>query len=436
MIVRRACLLVLLLTPVTAVLAAAQAPGLVDTFDRAWTIVRDTHFDASLNGVDWEAVRRELRPRAAAATTNGELRAVIREMLGRLGLSHFALIPSSVDTPGQIARDQSGVAGFELRRADGAFVVVSVDPAGPAAAAGVRAGWAVTAVDGAAVETIVGHVPPEAPARLADLEAWRAMQLRLRGPSGSLVDVTFDAGGSSRQVAIARRPEAGQPVTIGNLPTMQVRVAASAETTPSGRQAGVIGFNVWMPAVDRQFQEAIDRFRSADGIVIDLRGNPGGLAAMLMGISGHFVDAPVALGVMKTRDMELRFTANPRRTSAGGERVVPFAGPVAILVDGLSGSATECFAGGMQSIGRARVFGQTTMGQALPALFDGLPNGDVLIHAYGDFVTADETRLEGRGVIPDVVVPLRRDDLLAGRDAPLDAALAWIDQAASNGAGR
>jgi len=102
---------------------------------------------------------------------------------------------------------------------------------------------------------------------------------------------------------------------------------------------------------------------------------------------------------------------------------------VAILVDAMSGSATECFAGGMQSLGRARVFGQTSMGQALPALFDRLPNGDLLIHAYGDFVTADGTRLEGRGVVPDQEVPLDRASLLAGHDATLDAALAWIDQA-------
>ena len=127
---------------------------------------------------------------------------------------------------------------------------------------------------------------------------------------------------------------------------------------------------------------------------------------MMMGISGHFVGERKTLGVMKTRENELRFVANPRLVSAAGERVEPFAGPVAILVDAMSGSASECFAGGMQSIGRARVFGQTSMGQALPALFDRMPNGDVLIHAYGDFVTADGTRLEGRGVIPDEVVPL------------------------------
>ena len=104
---------------------------------------------------------------------------------------------------------------------------------------------------------------------------------------------------------------------------------------------------------------------------------------------------------MKTKQTELKFPANPRLVNGAGERVEPYRGPVAILVDGLTGSASECFSGGMQSMGRARVFGQTSMGQALPALFDRLPNGDVLIHAWGDFVTGTGVRIEGRGVIPD-----------------------------------
>jgi carboxyl-terminal processing protease len=225
-----------------------------------------------------------------------------------------------------------------------------------------------------------------------------------------------------------RRASAGEPVTVGSLPTMFVRVEANKRPTPAGGVAGVIAFNVWMAAVDARVQKAIDEFRTADGIVIDLRGNPGGLAFMLTGISGHFLGERVLLGVMKTRDSELKFMANPRLVDGRGERVAPYTGPVAILVDGLSGSASECFAGGMQAIKRVRVFGETTMGQALPALFDRLPNGDVLIHAYGDFVTADGTRLEGRGVVPDEVVRPRRGDLLAGRDVALEAALAWIDR--------
>jgi carboxyl-terminal processing protease len=208
---------------------------------------------------------------------------------------------------------------------------------------------------------------------------------------------------------------------------MYVQVTNIARTTPAGRRAGIVGFNVWMAAVDRPFQLAIDEHRDAAGIVVDLRGNPGGLAAMMMGIAGHFIPERHSLGVMTSRENELKFTVNPRLVNAKGERVETFAGPVAILVDGLSASASECFTGGMQSLGRVRVFGERTMGAALPSQFDRLPNGDVFIHATADFVTADGTRLEGRGVIPDDVVPVRRADLLAGRDAALEAALAWID---------
>jgi carboxyl-terminal processing protease len=409
----------------------AQARLAVETFDRAWTIVRDTHFDKTLNGVDWEAVRTELRPRAATAASDSQLRTVIRDMLGRLGQSHFALIPSTADSTTGDRGDLSAGPGFQVRLLDRDLVVSAVDAASAAARASVRPGWMVASIDGRNVRQMLDALPETMPQRLLAVEAWRIAETRLRGPQGSTVRVDFiDGAAKTVSLGLERAPDLGEPVKVGNLPTMFVRVTAEERRTPGGATAGVIGFNVWMPAVDPEFQKAVDRFRKADGIVLDLRGNPGGLAAMLMGISGHFVAERKSLGVMKTRDSELRFFANPRMVSAAGERVEPFAGPVAILVDAMTGSASECFAGGMQSIKRARVFGQTSMGQALPAVFDKLPNGDVLIHAYADFVTADGTRLEGRGVVPDVEVPLSREDLLAGKDAAMDRALQWVEESA------
>jgi carboxyl-terminal processing protease len=349
-------------------------------------------------------------------------------MLGRLGQSHFALIPSTPDTPRSNA-DLGGDPGFDVRLIDNEIVVFSVDPIGSAAVAGVRPGWRLLAVDGQTVDALLSALPDAMADRLRHLEAWRLLESRIRGPQGSTVTLEFeDAGGERRRLEVHRRAEKGQPATVGHLPTMYVRVESEARRTPGGRSIGVVRFNVWMPAVDPLFQAAVDRFRDARGFVIDLRGNPGGLAAMIMGISGHFLQERKPLGVMKTRQSVLNFASNPRLVSAAGERVEPYAGRVAILMDGLSGSASECFAGGMQSLGRARVFGQRSMGQALPALFDRLPNGDVLIHAYGDFVTATGERLEGRGVVPDEEVPLRREDLLAGRDATLERALAWMDE--------
>jgi carboxyl-terminal processing protease len=411
---------------------SAQSPQGVETFNAAWQIVRDSHFDRTFNGVNWDNLATELRPQAAAARNAGELRAVLRDMLGRLGQSHFAVIPATADSAADTPRDSSGTPGFDVRLIGRDLIVTQVDSDGAAAAARVHTGWKVLAIDGASADSLLRSLPESLQPRLLQVEAWRVAHSRLTGPAGSSANVTFDIGsGNAATMSIERRREAGQPVTVGNLPTMFVRVAARRASTPGGRAAGVIGFNVWMAAVDPLFQQAIDDFRAADGIIVDLRGNPGGLAAMLMGISGHFIDERTALGVMKTRDNELRFVVNPRRLNARGERVQPYGGPVAILVDSMSGSASECFTGGMQSLGRVRVFGQQSMGQALPALFARLPNGDVLIHAYGDFVTANGTRLEGRGVVPDEPVALDRADLLAGRDRTMEAALAWIDTASA-----
>lgn len=406
----------------------AQAPAAGETFDAVWNIVRSNNFDPKFDAAQWDRARAELRPRAVAAKTPGELRAVLGDLLGRLGLSHFAVLPGSPDAPGDRS-DLTGEPGFDVRLIDRQLVVTSVEPDGPAQAAGVRPGWIVQSVGGAAVSPVVNAIPANTPERLTQLDVWRAVLTRLRGSADSSVAITFlDGSNTPVTKTISRRAERGEAVTVGSLPTMYVRTTASLARTPAGRDVGVIGFNVWMTPVNAPFQQAMDRFHTADGIVIDLRGNPGGLAAMIMGISGYFLPERLTLGVMRTRDSELKFVSIPRLVNGRGERVDPYAGPVAILIDGLTGSASECFTGGLQSLGRVRVFGEPSMGQALPALFDRLPNGDVFIHAWGDFVTGTGLRLEGRGVIPDEHTPVSREDLLAGRDRPLAAALAWIDR--------
>jgi len=428
---KRAAALVVLIAGVAigARTAAAQTYKAGETFDAVWKIVKDTHSDPAFDLAEWDRVGRELRPKAVDAKTPGELRGVLAEMLGRLGLSHFGVIPSTPDNPSDRV-NLGGQPGFEVRLIDRQLVVATVDADGGAAEAGVKPGWIVESIEGTPAATLLAGIPENTSERILQLEAWRHAITRLRGPAGTAVEIAFlDGSGATVKKAIARKYERGEPVTVGNLPTMFVRVSSKELPTPSGRKAGVIGFNVWMTAVDRDFQRAIDQYRSDDGIVIDLRGNPGGLAGMIMGLAGHFTSERDTLGVMKTRQNELKFPANPRLVNGAGERVEPYRGPVAILVDGLTGSASECFSGGMQSMGRARVFGQTSMGQALPALFDRLPNGDVLIHAWGDFVTGTGVRIEGRGVIPDEPAPLTRQALLDGRDPALEAALAWIDTA-------
>ena len=118
---------VLFTVPAAQTPAPADGARAIETFDAAWTIIRDSHFDPTMNGVDWPAVRAELAPRAARAQTEGELRDVIRDMLGRLGLSHFALIPSGRDNPGGPPTDLSGDPGFDVRLVGSELLVTHVD---------------------------------------------------------------------------------------------------------------------------------------------------------------------------------------------------------------------------------------------------------------------------------------------------------------------
>ena len=66
------------------------------TFDAVWTTVRDTHWDPTLGGVDWPAVRVELLPRAEAAADDAALRVILMDALGRLKQSHFTIIPGEL----------------------------------------------------------------------------------------------------------------------------------------------------------------------------------------------------------------------------------------------------------------------------------------------------------------------------------------------------
>jgi hypothetical protein len=203
----------------------------------------------------------------------------------------------------------------------------------------------------------------------------------------------------------------------------------AARLAAGGRMVGLVRFDVWLLPLAPQIDAAVDRFRSAAGLVVDLRGNLGGMAPMVEGTIGHFVDTVVTIGTMRTRAASVPRVARPRLVTGDGRRVRPFAGRVAILVDEVTGSASEAFAGGMQAIGRARIFGDTTAGGVLPSQADRLPNGDILQHAIADYIQADGTRLEGRGVLPDEVEALGgRAALLARRSARLRGRVAVAAQ--------
>ena len=385
-------------------------------FDEVWKTINDTFYDPSFGGLDWTGIRTELRPKAAAASSPDAARAVVNEMLGRLKRSHFALLPASGGADDDTAIRGEATVDIDVRISDGQ-VVVTADrhhtTPGPNRLMGER----ILAVDGRSV--LPRAVTPP-------LTSWRRVNAALHGADGSAAVIELADG---RRVSLTRRIPAGVPVQFSNLPPLRVRVEQYMTKTPAGLGAGVIGFNIWMAQIDQPVAGAVDALRGADGLIFDLRGNPGGLAGMISNVSGHILERADLLGTMRMRQVpQMKFVVNPRTSTSDGRVVKPYGGPVAILIDEMTASASECFAGGLQDLGRARIFGRTSMGQALPASTRRLANGDVLEYVVGDFVTSKGRSLEGSGVVPDEIQPLSIASLKAGNDDPLRAALAWIDR--------
>lgn len=399
----------------------------VESFDYVWQTIRTRHWDPNLNGVDWQAVRDELRPKAEAAESQAAARDAIQDMLARLGQSHFAILPAEVyedvearpdpEADGRQAGD--GRSGLDVRMIDGRAVVWRVEPNSPASEAGIRPGWIVARVGERDLAPALAKLAEKYPGSpYLEFYQHRAVMARLQGRVGRKVSLDLL---NERDEPVSLRLTLGQPVGVpaqfGNLPTHYVRF--DSQRLEQG--VGYIAFNIFLDPqyLMREYEKALRSFADAPGVIIDLRGNPGGLGAMAMGMAGCLTREPnQRLGTMTTREATLTFVALPRPSA--------YTGPVAVLVDGLSMSTSEIFAGGLRDLGRARVFGARTPGAALPSVIERLPNGDGFQYAFANFVSADGRLLEGRGVTPDVAIAPTRAGLLAGDDAVIDAARVWI----------
>lgn len=409
------------------------------TFDSVWHVVRRTYVDTAFVAGRWNVVRDSVRPRAAATTTRAGLDSVLGATLRDITDSHFYIIPASaaaaVSTDGD-SRSGEGTTGVSVRLAGNQVVVWRIEPGSPAAVAGLTPGRRVSQVGRRVTSTSVADI-----AALPVVLRQRATSQLLQRLNGTLSPSVGDtvrvrlAGQNSAAVAertLVAVQVAGTVSKFGNLPPIAGRVwtakRSAALPGQAGRQSciGTIAFNIWLPALAPELEQAVNDVADCAGIVIDLRGNPGGVGAMVMGFGGYFVASPLSLGTMRTRDVSLKFLINPRFVQVNGAQRPPFKGPVAILVDPMTASTSEIFATGMQRLGRMRVFGERSAGAALPALMEKLPSGDVFVHAVADFTDPDGQRIEGAGVIADEAVVLTEKDLLQGIDAPLEAAARWI----------
>jgi carboxyl-terminal processing protease len=406
--------------------------------DAAWRAVRDRHYDPTLGGVDWAAIRTRYEPLALGAPDEAAFYRTLNQMLGELGQSHMQISgPGAADDeadgdrppPSEVAGapptatsaapamiEGLGDPGVTVRSIEGRAVVTAVRAGSSAARQGIRPGFVVLEIGGRKLAGPGASSPRPLRPVEERFRLRRTATSWLQGPVGTRVTVKVLDDGDRPLERVLERDRLDGPVRqIGHLPPLHPETRVSVIDG-----VGVLAFNLFLidPTLG-DVKRAIDRFRAlrVKGVILDLRGNPGGIGAMAIPVAAELVRGPTTLGTVHFRTFKQTFTAQP---SLGR---TPFTGPLVILTDEGTASTSEILTGGLQEAGRARVVGDTTLGAVLPSVVEALPGGAVIQVVVADFQTPKGILLEGRGVQPDTRVVETRAAFASGHDPVLEAAL-------------
>jgi carboxyl-terminal processing protease len=288
---------------------------------------------------------------------------------------------TSFETPAELAAEQAVLSGryvgigVALEPSTGGAVIRLVFDGSPAARAGLRTGDLILAVDGRDVTGLTIT-------KLSGL---------IGGPAGSSVTLTIRpaAGGPTRQVTVTR-----EPITI---PVVEWAMIP-------GSHLADVRIDQFSDGATKSLVEALRNAKTAGatGVVLDLRGDPGGLVSEAVGVASQFIDAGI---VYRERD------ASGHETDAavqpGG---VALTTPLVMLVDHGTASAAEIVASAIQDARRALIVGQPTFGTGTILAQFSLADGSALRIGTVEWLTRNGRSTWHVGVAPDQVVALGKGE--------------------------
>lgn len=320
------------------------------------------------------------------ASIEGMIRAISRKNDDRF--SHY-FDPAAYERFQASSQGRFSGIGLGVNEDKRGLRVAQVYAGSPAEEAGIDVGDKIVAVEG---ESIAGVSATEA-------------ANRIKGPPGTSVEITvLDAeSGKRREIEVERA-------------NVRIPAVVSRMKREDGEKIGYVGLLTFSEGAHGELRKAIERLRrkGAEGLVLDLRGNGGGLLKEAVLVQSIFQEE----GPIVT--IEGRSRPEETLDATGGALSEQ---PMAVLVDDNTASASEIVTAALQENDLATVVGTTTFGKGVFQEIIPLDAGGALDITVGEYLTADGTSILGTGVKPDEVV---RDRDPKDGDAVLDAGLAQV----------
>jgi carboxyl-terminal processing protease len=404
-------------------LGQSKAPDEVDlakaSLDTVWQTVFENHFDSTFGGLDWKEIHNRYAELAAVPQDDESFIKLLNQMLLELKLSHYSVFRVEDKAGASSPLSSEGSIGIDLRLFGNDVVITTVDPGFPAAQAGIKPGYQIKSIDGLSIQQILSdaaakHLPTFNERHKISRMCREVLNHCFKRPGDSVTITYEDGAGVAHDVTLQMKQRTGGIKIAEELPT--VFVDFRWEQLPN--DIGYIYFSKFFPPVDSLFLAAMDSMSNIRSLIIDIRGNPGGMHTIGEAIASKLVSRKTLFSIFRYRDSIQEVSVDPDPPV--------FEGPVAILIDVMNGSAAERFPACMQSIGRAKIIGEWSPGSVGPSNVKRLPNGASFIYLVAQSTTPDGTVLEGHGVIPDITVPLDRAALLKGVDTQIERAIVYL----------
>jgi carboxyl-terminal processing protease len=290
----------------------------------------------------------------------GEMITALRDpYTAYLGASQYKLLEHETSS------SYSGI-GVGLLPAAKGLAVASLHSGGPASDAGIRVGDTIVAVDGQ---------------RVAHLGIAQVIA-RFTGPVGSRVRIDLIRGSANMELLVTR--------AVVQAPTVVARLVSFG-----GSRWGVVHLSTFNFGATPVLAHEVKRLQAAEarGLVLDLRGNPGGLFTQAVSVSSLFLGHGIIVSMIGAHQ--------PLRVLRARPGVITKL-PLVVLVDRYTASSAEIVAAALSENHRATLVGQRTFGKALIQALDPLANGDALELTVAHYYTPLGEDISSRGVVPQI----------------------------------
>ena len=349
-------------------------------FDHAWQVVKNEYYDPNFNRQYWIRWKNHYRGKIK---TEDDAKVAIDTMLESLDdpYSRFLTKQEFADQNNSITSKISGI-GVNIVNESGKIRIINVMENTPAQFAELKVGDIIVAVDGIKVSGL----------SLAEVSNL------VKGPINSFVSIDVLRNKDLIKKKIIRK-----------------EIAIKTVKSSVDKNIGYIQLASFISnSTPNEFLEALENTDDTEGLIIDLRGNTGGLLPNAVFISNLFIPEGKIVSIVGRNGYHYVIMA--QKTDVNIDK------PIILLVDGASASASEIFSGAMKDYHRAKLVGTKTYGKGMVQKIIPMPNETGLNLTVAKYLTPNGNDINKLGIEPDIVLPLKKSDITAKHDVQLEKA--------------